>query len=194
MPDLTPEMMLHAYASGIFPMAETADSDELHWFSPPVRAILPLDGFHCPRSLAKVVKRNSFDVRFDTDFVGTITGCATARPETWINHTIIDTFTALHRTGNAHSVEAWQDEKLVGGLYGAAIGGAFFGESMFSSVSNASRVCLVHLVDKLNRDGFSLLDVQFRNDHLTQFGIIEIRRQAYLAKLAAAIRSSARWR
>ncbi len=194
MTTLTPALMLNAYASGIFPMAETAESEELHWFSPPLRAILPLETFHCPQSLAKTVRQKKFEIRFDSDFAGTIDGCATTRPETWINATIRDVFCQLHRMGNAHSVEAWQDGKLVGGLYGASLGAAFFGESMFSLVSNASRVCLVHLVEKLKQDGFELLDVQYRNAHLSQFGIIEIPRAAYEERLARALqRQPNRW-
>lgn len=191
---LTPQLMLHAYASGMFPMAECAEDTELHWFSPDPRTILPLDTFHCPKSLAKVVARGDFEIRYDSDFAGTISGCATAREETWINSTIRDVFCALHRMGHAHSVEAWQDGQLVGGLYGAAIGAAFFGESMFSLVSNASRVCLVHLVNKLRQDGYDLLDVQYRNDHLSQFGIVEIPRADYLAKLAQAIQKPECWK
>lgn len=194
MTTLTPTLMLNAYASGVFPMAETAESEELHWFSPPLRAILPLETFHCPQSLAKIVRQKKFDIRFDSDFAATITGCATARDSTWINTTIREVFCELHRMGNAHSVEAWQDGKLVGGLYGASLGAAFFGESMFSLVSNASRVCLVHLVEKLKQDGFELLDVQYRNDHLSQFGIIEISRVEYEERLAKAVRGRTMWR
>ena len=191
MTKLTPELMLHAYAGGIFPMAETPDSEELYWFDPHKRAVLSLDGFHVSRSLRKIVRQQVFDVRINSAFDDVIRGCATTRENTWINGQITDIFTQLHRQGFAHSVEAWQDGKLVGGLYGAAIGGAFFGESMFSLVSNASKCCLVHLVARLRANGFTLLDVQYRNDHLTQFGLVELTRERYRRKLENALASGA---
>jgi len=194
MTTLTPDLMLRAYASGIFPMAETGQSEELYWFDPHVRAILPLEAFHFSRKLKQTVARGEFEVRIDTDFAGVISGCATTRDNTWINAQIRDTFIKIHEMGHAHSVEAWQNGKLVGGLYGAALGGVFFGESMFSHVSNASKVCLVHLVARLRANGFTLLDVQYHNDHLAQFGITEIPRQDYRQRLAGALAIPANFR
>ncbi len=189
---LTPEFMLKAYASGIFPMAESADSPEIHWYDPPVRGVLPLDdGFHIPRSLAKFIRHSPFTIKVDSDFAGTLRGCAEARPDTWINPLIAGLFEMLHQRGHAHSVEAWQDGKLVGGLYGAKIGSVFFGESMFSLAPNASKVCLVELVNRLRKGGFKLCDVQYQNDHLKQFGVIEIPRRAYLQQLTLAIHQPA---
>lgn len=193
MTTLTPDMMLHAYASGVFPMAETAESEDLYWFEPHKRAVLPLETFHFSRKLRQLVARGVFEVRIDTAFEAVIDGCATTRDNTWINATIREIFCELHRQGHAHSVEAWQDGKLVGGLYGAALGAAFFGESMFSRESNASKVCLVHLVARLRANGFALLDVQYHNDHLAQFGIEEIPRDDYRQRLGAALLTPAHW-
>jgi leucyl/phenylalanyl-tRNA--protein transferase len=187
---LTAELMLNAYAAGIFPMAESASSTELYWFDPPLRAILPLDhGFHLPRSAAKQLRRLPLTITRNRDFTGVIAGCAD-RPETWINQTIVDIFTKLHQQGHAHSVEAWQEDEMVGGLYGAAIGGAFFAESMFSRVSGASTQCLVHLVGHLRTQGFTLCDVQFKNEHIARFGVQEIARAAYQARLREAMQLS----
>ena len=187
---LTPDLMLRAYANGIFPMAEDADDDELFWLDPPERAILPLDTqFHVPRSLAKFMRRMPFTITTNQAFAQVIHGCAEKRPErpeTWINRTIIDTFTSLHQRGHAHSVEAWHDGHLVGGLYGVSIGSAFFAESMFSRVSNASRVCVVKLVEHLRDRDFQLCDVQFTNDHILQFGVYEISRAEYHTRLQQA--------
>lgn len=186
--DLTPELILKAYTAGIFPMAEHQDAAELYWFEPPLRAILPLDErFHVPRSLAKFMRKEPFDIRFDTAFEATIRGCAETREATWINAAIRDVFTELHQLGHGHSVEAWQDGKLVGGLYGIGINKAFFAESMFSTVSNASKVCVVKLVDWLRERGFMLCDVQFSNPHIAQFGVMEITREDYRQRLKAAI-------
>lgn len=184
---LTTELMLHAYASGIFPMAETGDSAEIYWFDPHRRTVIPLETFHYARKLRQQVLRPVFDVRINTDFEGVITGCASVRENTWINGEIRALFCALHQQGFAHSVEAWQNGQLVGGLYGAALGSAFFGESMFSRISNASKVCLVHLVARLRANGFRLLDVQYRNDHLAQFGLADLPREAYRARLKEAL-------
>jgi leucyl/phenylalanyl-tRNA--protein transferase len=188
---LTPEILLRAYQAGIFPMAESADDPELFWVDPKRRGILPLDGFHLSRRLARVVRQDRFEVRVDSDFGGTMAGCAEAnekRPNTWINGEIVRLYTALFERGNAHSVEAWQGERLVGGLYGVSIGGAFFGESMFSRVADASKVALVHLVALMRTGGYRLLDLQFVTPHLAQFGAIEVPRAQYHRLLADALR------
>lgn len=192
--DLTPALMLKAYASGIFPMADSADSPELFWFEPEMRGILPLDGgFHVPTKLRQFIRRSLYEIKVDTSFAEVIRHCASAREDTWINQTIIDVFTELHHLGHAHSVEAWQDGQLIGGLYGVRIGAAFFGESMFSLKPNASKCCLVHLVEKLQRGGFQLCDVQYQNDHLKQFGIIEIPQAEYRERLKKAKVKHAIW-
>lgn len=184
---LSPDLILRAYAAGIFPMAEHQDAEEIYWFEPPRRAILPLDErFHVPRSLNRFMRSLPFEVKFDTAFESVIRGCAD-RPETWINEAIREVFISLHRQGYGHSVEAWQDGKLVGGLYGVAIGGAFFAESMYSRVSNASKVCLVKLAERLRTSGFTLCDVQFSNEHIARFGVTEITRDEYRQRLKAAM-------
>lgn len=188
---LTPEVLLEAYAGGIFPMAESADDPELFWVEPRQRGVIPLDGFHIPRRLARVIRQGRFDLRCDTAFTETMLGCAEAsdkRPNTWINDEILRLYTALFRIGHAHSVECWRGEALVGGLYGVSLGGAFFGESMFSRETDASKVALVHLVAILRTGGYRLLDVQFQTPHLARFGTIEIARAEYRRRLAAALR------
>ncbi|MQP65229.1 leucyl/phenylalanyl-tRNA--protein transferase [Niveispirillum sp. SYP-B3756] len=191
---LTPELLLRAYANGVFPMAENARSTDLMWFDPPHRGILPLNGFHVPRRLRKTVRHFPFDVRVDTAFRQVMAGCAGGgpqRPETWINGEITDAYCQLHAVGHAHSVECWLDGQLVGGLYGVSIGGAFFGESMFSRATDASKVALVHLVARLTAGGFRLLDTQFITEHLAQFGAVEIPRHRYRAQLSQATRIEA---
>jgi len=188
---LTPDIVLEAYAAGIFPMAESADDPELFWVDPTRRGILPLDAFHVPRRLKRVLRRDSLAVRVDTAFVAVIQGCAEAsenRPSTWINAEIIRLYSALFERGAAHSVECWHEGALVGGLYGISLGAAFFGESMFSRVSDASKVALVELVARLRRGGFRLLDTQFLTPHLAQFGGVEIPRARYHRLLAEALR------
>lgn len=188
---LTPEILLKAYRAGIFPMAETADDPELFWVDPERRGILPLDAFHVPRRLRRLVRQDRFEVRVDSDFPATLTACAEAtekRPNTWINNEIVRLYTALHRSEAAHSVECWQNGNLVGGLYGVSIGGAFFGESMFSRVADASKVALVHLVSLMRIGGYRLLDLQFVTPHLAQFGAIEVPRAQYHRLLAEALR------
>ena len=188
---LTPEILIKAYCAGIFPMAESADDPELFWVDPERRGILPLDAFHIPRRLRRVVRQNRFEVRVDSDFTATIAACAETtekRPNTWINAEIVRLYTALHARDAAHSVECWQEGALVGGLYGVSIGGAFFGESMFSRVTDASKVALVHLVALMRRGGYRLLDMQFITPHLMQFGGIEIPRAKYRRLLADALR------
>jgi leucyl/phenylalanyl-tRNA--protein transferase len=191
---LTPEILLQAYAAGIFPMAEAADDPELFWVDPTRRGIIPLDAFHVPRRLARVLRQNRFTVRCDTAFTAVMQGCAEAsetRPSTWINDEIVQLYGALFARGNAHSLECWLDEELVGGLYGVSLGAAFFGESMFSRVTDASKVALVGLVARLRAGGFRLLDTQFLTPHLAQFGGIEISRARYHRLLAEALRQRA---
>ena len=187
---LTPELLVRAYAMGIFPMARSRTDSRLQWIAPDDRGILPLDAFHIPRSLKKTLRREVFHIRFDTAFAQVMEKCAETaadRDDTWINDEIIRLFVDLHRRGLAHSVESWRDGKLVGGLYGLALGGAFFGESMFSRETDASKVALVHLVAALRHGGFCLLDTQFITDHLGRFGAQEIPRAEYHRLLAAAL-------
>lgn len=194
--ELTAEMLLRAYSAGLFPMAESREGSKLHWLDPERRGILPLDRFHLPRRLARTVLSGRFEVSADRDFPATIAGCATpmeGRDDTWINAQIERLFTELHHMGHAHSVECRLDGALVGGLYGVVLGGAFFGESMFSFVTDASKVALVHLVARLRLGKFRLLDTQFVTSHLTQFGAREIPRGLYKAQLADALRSTPRW-
>jgi leucyl/phenylalanyl-tRNA--protein transferase len=194
--EVTPELMLRAYRAGLFPMAETRRGDRLYWLDPERRGVLPLDGFHLPRRLHRTIESGVFEVTADADFSGVISGCAAAMPgreDTWINTEIERLFLELHRLGNAHSVEVWRDGALVGGLYGVVLGGAFFGESMFSRVRDASKVALVHLVARLRLGGFRLLDTQFVTAHLAQFGTAEIPREEYRARLAPAVEAPARW-
>lgn len=193
---LTPEILVRAYCSGIFPMSESRDDPDVFWVNPKRRGILPLDAFHVPRSLRKVVRRGIFDIRCDTNFRAVIEGCAQPRPghpDTWINDSILEAYVELHEMGLAHSVEAWADGELAGGLYGVALGGAFCGESMFSTRTDASKVALVHLVARLRLGGFQLLDTQFINEHLTQFGCVEISAHDYLDRLEDALGVEARF-
>ena len=184
---LTPRVLLNAYAHGLFPMAESAEAADLYWFDPEWRGILPLDGFHVPRRLRRTVRQGGFEVRVDSAFRAVMEACAGARPETWINREIVDVYCRLHFSGHAHSVECWRGRELAGGLYGVSLGGAFFGESMFSREPDASKVALVHLVARLRRGSFALLDTQFVTEHLSQFGAVEIPRDGYRDLLAAAI-------
>jgi len=191
---LTPEILLRAYAVGLFPMAEKRDDPTLYWVDPEKRGILPLDKFHIPRRLRRIVRQNFFEVKCDTAFHQVIRECAAperGRHESWINTGIVDLYTALFEMGRAHSVECWRDGALAGGLYGVALGAAFFGESMFCRAPNASKVALVHLVARLKRGGFRLLDTQFVTKHLSQFGAVEIHRAGYRALLADALEVSA---
>jgi leucyl/phenylalanyl-tRNA--protein transferase len=187
---ITPEFLLQAYAAGIFPMAESAEDNALYWVEPEFRGILPLDSFHIPRSLRKVIRQQRFEIRIDSDFSGVIDACAAktpARTSTWINLRIRKLYGQLHHMGVCHSVEAWSGDRLVGGLYGVKIGAAFFGESMFSHVRDASKAALVHLVARLNAGGFLLLDAQFMTEHLRQFGAVAIPRADYRPKLEIAL-------
>jgi len=188
---LTPEILLRAYAAGIFPMAESAEDPELFWVDPKRRGIIPLDAFHVPRRLGRVVRQNVFTIRCDTAFEDVMRGCAESsdkRPNTWINDEILDLYGGLFARGAAHSVECWHEGELVGGLYGVSLGSAFFGESMFSRVTDASKVALVHLVARLRYGRYRLLDTQFLTPHLAQFGGIEITRARYHRLLAEALR------
>ena len=188
--DLTPDIILRAYAAGVFPMAESRDNPELFWVDPDMRGLLPLDQFHVSRSLKKVVRRGVFEIRYDTAFQTVVLACAESgagRDNTWINDEIVTLYCALHQMGHAHSVECWQNERLVGGLYGLSLGGAFFGESMFSRETDASKVALVYLVTRLRVGGYRLLDTQFVTDHLKQFGAIEISRRNYHGLLEDAL-------
>ena len=191
---LTPEVLLRAYAAGIFPMAEGADDTDVFWVDPHMRGILPLNAFHVPRRLRRTIRRRPFIIRIDTAFERVIAECAAPAPgrrSTWINRLIREAYTRLHERGHAHSVECWRGGELVGGLYGVALGGAFFGESMFSRVRDASKVALVHLVARLNAGGFRLLDTQFVTEHLRRFGAVEVPRYEYHLLLDAAVRAAA---
>jgi leucyl/phenylalanyl-tRNA--protein transferase len=189
-PAITPEILLRAYSIGLFPMAESADDPEIFWVEPEMRGILPLDAFHVSKSLAKAVRKSPLDIRFDTAFERVIAFCAEPagdRPSTWINSTIRKLYIELHRMGHAHSVEAFEGDELVGGLYGVSLGSAFFGESMFSRRTNASKICLTHLVERLKANGFTLLDTQFTTEHLKTFGAIDIPKDDYLKLLRKAV-------
>lgn len=187
---LTPQILLKAYSCGLFPMSESADDPDLFWVDPEERGIIPLDEFHVSKSLKKTINKNAFDIRINSDFTEVMKQCAAAmpdRPTTWINDTILSLYTQLHKSGHAHSVEAWQNDQLVGGLYGVSLGSAFFGESMFSRATNASKVCLAYLVEHMKSRGFTLLDTQFTTEHLKQFGAIEIPRDEYALLLEEAM-------
>ena len=193
MEPLTPQMLLAAYANGYFPMALEKDDPELYWFSPEERGVLPLDTFHVPKSVKKALAEQRFTLKVDTAFEQVIRACGTltaARDETWINEEIVQLYTALHRMGHAHSVESWHEGELVGGLYGISLGGAFFGESMFSRTPEASKVALVTLVELLREAGYQLLDTQYVNEHLKQFGVEAISKRRYMTKLEKALSAS----
>lgn len=197
----SPETLIKAYSLGVFPMAESADSRDIKFYDPDVRALIPLawrEGarheFHLPRRLARTVRQQRFSVTIDLDFPAVIDACATlgdGRTETWINRDIRQLYIALHRLGFAHSIEVWHEERLVGGLYGVSLRAAFFGESMFSRQTDASKVALVHLVARLRAGGFHFLDAQFTNDHLRQFGIHEISREQFQQRLQRALGAAA---
>jgi leucyl/phenylalanyl-tRNA---protein transferase len=194
MTSITPQVLLRAYAAGVFPMAESATDPALYWVEPDERGIMPLDAFHISRSLKKSVRHAHYEIRIDTAFDQVIKTCAAKtneRQETWINNRIISLYSQLHKVGCAHSVESWRDGELRGGLYGVRIGAAFFGESMFSRATDASKVALVHLVARLKYGGFTLLDAQFQNPHLVQFGTITLRKQEYQKRLEHAINEDA---
>jgi len=188
---ITPEILLKAYALGVFPMAESRNDPTLYWVDPEERGILPLDAFHVPHKIRKLVRRDAYTVKVNTVFRDVVLACAestTDRPSTWINDTVIELYEQLYRMGRAHSVECWHDDRLVGGLYGVSLGAAFFGESMFSRETSASQVALVHLVARLIAGGFKLLDTQFTTEHLKRFGVINIPREDYQKRLSEALR------
>lgn len=188
--ELTPDLVVRAYRAGIFPMAEDATATDVFWVSPDHRGVLPLDSFHVSRSLRKAMKSSSFSIRVDTDFMRVIDGCAqfgTDRESTWINPSIKRIYGQLFARGLCHTVEVWDGDELVGGLYGLSLGAAFFGESMFHTRTNASKMALVHLVERLNAGGYRLLDTQFVTEHLASFGGIEIPREDYELRLADAL-------
>ncbi len=187
---ITPDIVLKAYATGIFPMSEGRDEPEMFWVDPEKRGVLPLDGFHLPRRLRRTVRQDAFTIRIDSAFEGVMSACAepaSGRWTTWINREIQELFTELHQRGFAHSIEAWEGDELVGGLYGIALGAAFFGESMFSRRTDASKVALVHLIARLRLASFRLLDTQFITEHLRQFGAVEISRADYHSRLTRAL-------
>jgi leucyl/phenylalanyl-tRNA--protein transferase len=193
---LTAELLLNAYAVGIFPMAESRDQRELYWIDPDRRGVMPLDGFHLPKRLRRTLRRQPFEIRIDQAFAQVVALCAQpgpGRPDTWINGEIQSLYQALFARGHAHSVESWVGGELVGGLYGVALGGAFFGESMFSRATDASKVALAYLIAGLREGGFALLDTQFVTAHLKRFGAIEISRADYRQQLETAIRLPARF-
>lgn len=193
---LTPDLVLCAYAIGLFPMANDRYDPTVHWIEPRRRGILPLAAFHVPRSVRKAIRQRRFEVRVDSAFDAVIEACAEERPErprTWLNDELIAVYVELHRRGSAHSVECWRDGRLVGGLYGVAMGAAFFGESMFSRESDASKVALVALVERLRAGGFRLLDTQFVTDHLRRFGAVEVARETYRGLLREALAATARF-
>jgi leucyl/phenylalanyl-tRNA--protein transferase len=194
MPALTPDLLLCAYASGLFPMANDRDDPTIHWIDPKRRGVLPLHRFHEPRSLRRTIRRGLFEVRVDRAFAQVIEACAEVRldrPRTWLNEELIALYCALHRRGYAHSVEAWADGQLVGGVYGVSLGAAFFGESMFTRARDASKVALAALVERLRSGGYRLLDTQFVTDHLRRFGAIEIARERYRRELQRALATTA---
>ena len=190
MSTITPQVLLKAYSVGVFPMAESASDPALYWIEPEERGVIPLDQFHVSRSLKKSVRHKGYEIRIDTCFEDVMLGCAektSDRDETWINNRILKLYSQLHKMGCCHSVETWSDGKLVGGLYGLRLGGAFFGESMFSRATDASKIALVHLVARLKFGSFKLLDAQFLNPHLEQFGCFTIKKALYRPILDAAL-------
>jgi leucyl/phenylalanyl-tRNA--protein transferase len=192
--EITPELLLQAYRIGVFPMGERRDDPKLYWLDPRLRAILPLDAFHLPHRLKRTIKRSRFEVTADASFADVVHACAEPRPghpESWINEPIVHLYTELHRRGHAHSIECRLDGRLVGGLYGVSVGAAFFGESMFSRERDASKVALVHLVARLIKGGFRLLDCQFMTEHLRSFGAIELPREQFRALLNEAVERTA---
>jgi leucyl/phenylalanyl-tRNA--protein transferase len=190
--EITPQVLLKAYACGIFPMAESADDPQLYWIEPQARGLLPLDRVLVPKRLQRTIRQTPYKVRINTDFDGVISGCAASRPgrsTTWINDRIRHLYRELHRLGYCHTVEVWHEGRLVGGLYGVALGGAFFGESMFSEMRDASKVALIHLCARLIAGGFTMLDTQFVTDHLRQFGTVEVDRAEFHHQLEIALKA-----
>lgn len=190
---LDPKLLLHAYSMGVFPMAESRDSTDISWIEPRLRGIVPLDGFHMSRSLARAVARQDYQIRLNTAFLDVVDACAD-RPETWINHTIREGYDQLYQMGYAQSLEVWREGALIGGVYGVTLGRAFFGESMFSRATNASKIALAYLVVHLNRCGFTLFDTQFITPHLATLGAVEIPQETYLEKLEISLQARADFR
>lgn len=191
--DLTPELIIRAYQAGIFPMAEDADAEDLFWVCPPMRGVMPLDGFKISKSLRKTLRKHPYSIRVDTDFEAVIQGCATAgtdRDSTWINPTIRKLYGELFRRGLVHTVEVWDGPDIVGGLYGLSLGGAFFGESMFHRKTDASKIAMAHLVERLKAGGYELLDTQFVTPHLASLGGVEIPREIYEVRLSHALQQN----
>lgn len=194
--EVTPDLLLRAYAAGIFPMAEGRDAATVYWIDPERRGVMPIEAFRVPRRLRRTVRQKLFEIRCDHDFRAVMRGCAEPGPhrrDTWINDEIVRLYSSLNEMGCVHTVECWLDGRLVGGLYGVALGAAFFGESMFSRARDASKVALVHLVARLEAGGFRLLDAQFVTEHLARFGAIEVPRAEYRRMLAAALPHAARF-
>ncbi len=187
---LSPELLMHGYSIGIFPMAENRESDELFWVDPKLRGVFPLDGFHISRSLARRIRNCGFQIAIDQQFLGVVDGCAD-RPDTWINAELRDLYQQLYRLGHAHSLEVYDGPELIGGVFGVAIGAAFFGESMFSRRPDTSKIALAYLVDRLRQTGFRLFDTQFLTAHLASLGAIEISRSAYRQELQEAVNTAA---
>lgn len=190
MDQITPEILLRGYAMGVFPMADGRDDPGIHWVDPRRRGIFPLEGFHISSSLAAHIRRGNYRITTDTDFAGVLAGCAD-RPETWINAEITALYLALHHMGHAHSLEVWSGDDLIGGVYGVTLGAAFFGESMFSRRTNASKTALAYLVHRLRAGEFTLFDTQFLTPHLASLGAVEITRAQYQLRLADALRQQA---
>ena len=189
-PALTPELMIRAYAAGIFPMSDGAEHDSIFWVDPQRRGVFPLDRFHVSRSLERRIRRGGFETTVNRDFAGVVAACA-GRAETWINGDIFRTYTALHAMGQAHSVEVWMEGELAGGVFGVTLGAAFFGESMFSRRTDGSKLALVHLIERLRVGGFQLFDTQFTTSHLESLGAVEIPRADYRRQLQMALASPA---
>jgi leucyl/phenylalanyl-tRNA--protein transferase len=187
---LTPELMLSGYAQGIFPMAEGRDSEDLHWIDPRLRGVIPLDKFHISRSLRREILRKNYTIRINSSFSAVVRACGD-RDETWINSALFTLYGGLHDMGHAHSLEIWQEEELTGGVFGVTLGAAYFGESMFSTRTNASKIALAYLVDRLRQSGFTLFDTQFLTPHLASLGGVEIPRADYRRRLAEALEREA---
>ncbi len=188
--NLTSDLLLHAYASGVFPMAETRDASEIFWVDPKERGIFPLDRFHISRSLARALRKDTYQISINKNFSAVVDGCAD-RDETWINEEIFERYIELHELGHAHSLEVWDGSDLVGGVYGVSLGAAFFGESMFSRRTNTSKIALAYLIDRLNITGYRLCDTQFLTPHLASLGACEINRKAYHMRLQDALKLDA---
>lgn len=192
-PEITPYLLLQAYASGVFPMADSALADEIYWVDPRHRGIIPLEGFHLSRTLAKRIKKGGFQIAVNRDFAGTVEACA-EREETWINRKIFELYVQLHRLGHAHSLEVYSDDdSLIGGVYGVTLGAAYFGESMFSRATDGSKIALAYLVHRLTSGGFTLFDTQFETDHLASLGGVEVPKADYHGMLADALQKPAKF-